>query len=115
VSYIDQKPEMPDDEVRMHFRAAKAAGEESACGTKLQHDTLASARQHADSLNKRKIVLSGERNECEPYPCPFCSPSTSVVVNRFYYHVGRKMTEDEREQFSHEPGYTRQDSTGGTK
>ena len=91
-------PSMSEKEVLMHFKAARAAGQESACGMKMQHDQLASAQVHADSLNKRE-EKAGSDKRFEAYPCPFCSPSTSVIVDRFYFHVGRAMTREEREQY----------------
>jgi hypothetical protein len=80
-------------EINVHLRAATAAGKDSACGTKIQHSTLDGAQSHADSLNRRPEVLP----RSEPYPCPWCSPSPNL--GRFYWHVGREMTEEERVKY----------------
>lgn len=87
-------------EIRMHLAAGIAAGSERTCGLKIQHDTLESAQSHADALNRREVVATGERQRVEPYPCPWCSPSPFIDV--FYYHVGREMTEEERKQYGEE-------------
>jgi hypothetical protein len=80
---------MDPKEVLMHYRAARAAGEESACGNKIRHEEERKAERHALNLNRRPAVLAGEKNRVEPYPCPFC----------FFWHVGRKMTTEEREKY----------------
>jgi hypothetical protein len=98
--------QLPPEEIEMHFRAAKAAGQESACGLKLQHQSLDGAEGAARSLNRRNEA-AGDPKRFEAYPCPFCSPSPSPIIGAFYYHVGRKMTDDEREQFRKPDGYTR--------
>jgi hypothetical protein len=84
-------------EINMHMRAGTAAGKERTCGMKIQHSTLDSAQSHADALNKRAEVQSGKRDRVEPYPCPWCSPSLLMAV--LYWHVGREMTPEEREQY----------------
>jgi len=84
----------------MHLRAGTAAGKERTCGTKFQHDTLDGAQRHAEALNRRPEVATGERHRVEPYPCPWCSPSP--FMNYYYYHVGREMTQEEREKYGAE-------------
>ena len=88
---------MDKKEIAMHLRAGNAAGKERTCGLKVQHDTLEGAQGHADALNRRAEVVAGERDRTEPYPCPWCSPS--VFMAHFYWHVGREMTAEEREQY----------------
>lgn len=87
-------------EILMHLAAGRAAGIDRTCGMKMQHDTLESAQSHADALNRRPEVATGERHRVEPYPCVWCSPSP--FMDRFYYHVGREMTEEERKQYGEE-------------
>ena len=89
---------MEEGEIRMHLRAAKAAGRKSACGYKIQHSTLESAESHAHGLNQRPEVISGEKPRSEPYPCPWCSPS--LYMDHYYYHVGRALTPEEREKYA---------------
>lgn len=98
--------QLPPAEISMHFRAAEAAGHESACGLKLQHQSLDGAEGAARSLNKRNED-AGLDKRFEAYPCPFCSPSPSPIIGAFYYHVGRKLSDDEREHFSKPESYTR--------
>lgn len=88
---------MDRKEIKMHLAAGTVAGKDSTCGTKLQHDTLEGAQSHADALNRRPEVVSGERHRVEPYPCVWCSPS--AYMDKYYYHVGREMTEEERKQY----------------
>ena len=85
-------------EIHMHLAAGTAAGKKSTCGTKIQHSTLEGAQRHADSLNSRPEVHSGEKNRQEPYPCPWCSPS--ILMGSYYWHVGREMTQAERDKWS---------------
>lgn len=89
--------EMNSNEIRMHLRAANAAGRKSACGHKIQHTTLQSAESHAHGLNSRPEVLTGEKPRSEPYPCPWCSPS--LIMGVYYWHVGREMTKEERDKY----------------
>lgn len=87
---------MSPDDVLMHLRAGAAAGRKSTCGTKIKHPSEEAAQRHADSLNRRSAVISGERGRCEPYPCAFCS---DPEADDFTWHVGREMTAEERSQF----------------
>ena len=89
--------EMSPEEIWMHFAAGEAAGRDSACGTKIQHDTLEGAQSHADALNRRPEVVAGERARVEPYPCVWCS--LCPAMGRYYYHVGREMTAEEIEAY----------------
>jgi len=77
------------NDILMHYRAAREAGPESACGSKQAHGTEEQADRHAAHLNGRVEVKLGQRHRVEAYPCPFC----------FTWHVGREMTFAEREQW----------------
>lgn len=84
-------------EMKMHFRAAEAAGQESACGVKFQHESEWDAERAARALNSRKEVEIGELHRVEPYPCVFCSPMP--MAHQYYWHVGPEMTPEERETY----------------
>lgn len=87
---------MDVDEIRMHLLAGADAGRDRTCEKKLAHPTQEAAQAHADSLNGRPQVLSGEQNRSEPYPCVFCSGGTPGV---YAWHVGREMNENERDYY----------------
>jgi hypothetical protein len=79
------------NEIEMHHRAARAAGEESACTGKVRHETERKAQGHARSLNRHPSrQRPGNTDWKEAYPCPFCDG----------WHVGREMTDEERELYS---------------
>lgn len=88
---------MAPDVIYMHLRAGAAAGRSRTCGTKIKHPSEDAAQRHADSLNRRAAVISGEKYRCEPYPCAFCS---DPEADDFTWHVGREMTAEKRSQFS---------------
>lgn len=66
---------------RMHTTAAKFAGRESACGTKIRHSSELRADQVAVAMQ-----MKYPQKAFEAYPCPFC----------LYWHVGRMFTPKER-------------------
>lgn len=85
---------MIDEEIRMHLAYGKYAGEPPTCGNKKTYLTEEEATKAAKSLNS-----SGKaRHEVEPYPCFWCSEAYETLF--LNWHIGRKMTEKEREVFS---------------
>lgn len=91
---------MDKQEIDMHLAAGRYYGRNSTCGKKIKHPDEESAVKHAENLNKSKNA----KNAVEAYPCYFCSErfpdSTPDDFTHLYWHVGRKMTAEERELFS---------------
>jgi hypothetical protein len=75
---------MEDLERLMHMLAGEFYGQKSTCGLKLGHHT----EEKADRMAAQVSAKSGR--ELEAYPCLFCGN----------WHIGRKMTAEERERFT---------------
>ena len=74
---------MDNEEIQLHYRAARHYGEASACGEKIRFSEK-SAINAVYAMSKK--VLD---KQFEYYPCPFCG----------HFHDGRKMTQEERDFF----------------
>lgn len=75
---------MQQQELNMHLRAGQFFGELPTCGVKIDYKSEESANRSAQKMsakNNRKL---------EAYPCYWCGG----------WHIGRAMTEKEREIFS---------------
>lgn len=70
-------------EVAMHVAAGRHYGQQSTCGTKIDYGSEETADIAA------QIMSVKHRRSLEAYPCAWCSG----------WHIGRKMTDDERRQF----------------
>jgi len=73
-----------DKEIQMHLKAGEAYGRGSTCGNKIKYGHEETAVKAAEKLT---ITYS---KPLEAYPCFFCQE----------WHIGRKMTEEERVKFS---------------
>lgn len=71
-------------EIDMHLAAGRAYGKERTCGRKIDYKSEVSAFKAANGM------MAKRSKDLEAYPCAFC----------FGWHIGRKMTEDERFAFS---------------
>lgn len=69
----------------MHRRAATYYGEQASCGTKIRYSE-ASALRAAESMTAKRT----DGKQLEAYPCPWCER----------WHVGRKMSDEERKMFA---------------
>jgi hypothetical protein len=88
------------EEIKTHLAAGRYYGRESTCGVKQRHDTEEAATKAASNFNN-----SGKaRHEVEAYPCYWCSErfpeSGNTDFTHLYWHVGRKMTEQEYSLFA---------------
>lgn len=77
---------MDEQTAGIHLRAGEAYGRDATCGQKIDYQSEESADRAASAMNNK----GKSRHELEPYPCFWCRG----------WHVGRKMTEEERVQFS---------------
>lgn len=84
---------MSPEEIQMHLAAGRYYGRHSACGSKIKHHSEYEADRHASGLNKR----IRRQYDAEAYPCFWCSPNISK--GDFFWHVGRRMYQDERDLF----------------
>ena len=75
---------MGPEEQERHRKAALAAGRKSACGTKIDYRSSASADKAAGKMTAKRRA-AGDGKELEAYPCPFCGG----------WHVGRRMGAEE--------------------
>jgi len=75
---------MDSNEISMHIAAGRYYGRKSACGNKIKYFEE-SAIKTAIKLN----TTGKARHSLEAYPCYWCSN----------WHVGRKMSQEERELF----------------
>lgn len=73
-------------EMAMHYQAGRAYGIERTCGTKVDYKTEERANKSAMAMNKKSM----SNHELEAYPCAWC----------YGWHIGRKMTEAERDKYS---------------
>jgi hypothetical protein len=92
---------MPLEEIQMHLAAGYFYGRENTCTgkrgkPKVQHPDEEEAARHAASHNASLGSLSVD-HEVEAYPCYF---SDGVPEGMYHWHVGRKMSEAEREMFT---------------
>ena len=69
---------------RMHYAAARFAGKDSCCGTKIRYPSEQTAEIAAFNLHR-----SRPEKDFEAYPCGFC----------LYWHVGREYTRREKEKW----------------
>jgi hypothetical protein len=92
---------MSPEEIQMHLAAGHFYGRESTCvgkrvgKEKIKHTTEEQADAHAASHNA--LLGAAAAHEVEAYPCYFSAGREDGI---YHWHVGRKMTEGEREMFS---------------
>lgn len=90
---------MNPEEIQMHLAAGRYYGRLAACGKKIKHPDEETAVRHAGHLNKRH----GRLHDVEAYPCYWCSDLLSEDGD-YTWHVGREMTQHERDLFSSDAG-----------
>ena len=85
------------NDILMHYRAAREAGEEQACsgGPMVRFPTEEDAIKIEVKVNHSNEVATGRIPRVETYPCPFC----------FFWHVGKEMIWAERERWTKASDY----------